>query len=100
MDKLAESTEPRHVEFGTLQGRSGYRPRAGGMRIILERGNEALREPSGRTRKDGAPGIHRVTVYKDEKELEANVESLPNRIKSSHCICTAGATALHPESGQ
>ena len=97
LNKLAESPEPRHVEFGTL--RSGYRW-VGGMRIIFERGNEALREPNGRTRKDGAPDIHSVTVYKDEKELEANVESLPNRIKSSRCICTASATTLHPESGQ
>ena len=85
LDKLAESPEPRHVEFGTLQERPGYRPRVGGMRIISERGNDAPREPYGRTRKDGAPGIHRVTVHEDEKEVEANFESLPNRIKSSRC---------------
>ena len=83
LDKLAENRERRDVDIDTLKGRSGYRLRVEGMRIIFEHDNEALREAYGRTRKDGAPGIYRVTVHEYEKALEANLESLPNRIKSS-----------------
>ena len=83
LDKLTENAERREVDIDTLKGRSGYRLRVEGMRIIFEHDNEALREAYGRTRKDGAPGIYRVTVHEYEKALEANPESLPNRIKSS-----------------
>ena len=43
---------------------------------------EWMREAYRRTRKDGATGIDGVTAADYEKDLEANLESLLNRIKS------------------
>ena len=85
LDKFAESPKTHHLEFGTLQGRSGYQPRVGRMQLIFDRGNEAPWEPYRRTRKDGALGVHRVTINEDENKPVANFERLPNRIKSRRC---------------
>ena len=41
LDKLAENRERRDVDIDTLKGRSGYRLRVEGMRIIFEHDDEA-----------------------------------------------------------
>jgi RNA-directed DNA polymerase len=43
---------------------------------------EFLREAYRRTRKDGAPGVDGQTAEEYEKDLEGNLESLLNRLKS------------------
>ena len=45
---------------------------------------EWMREAYRRTRKDGATGIDGVTAAGYEKDLEANLEGLLDRIKSGH----------------
>ncbi|MCY3919821.1 MAG: type II toxin-antitoxin system RelE/ParE family toxin [Chloroflexi bacterium] len=41
LDKLAEDPARRDIDVAALQGRSGYRLRVGGMRIIYERDDDA-----------------------------------------------------------
>ena len=45
-----------------------------------------MREAYRRTRKDGAPGIDGVTGADYEKDLEANLEDLLNRIESGRYV--------------
>ena len=59
-----------------------------------------MSEAYRRTRKDGATGIDGVTADDYEKDLEANLESLLDRIKSGSYPRAAGATALHPKGGR
>ena len=59
-----------------------------------------MSEAYRRTRKDGAPGIDGVRADDYEKDLEANLDDLLNRIKSGPLHRAAGTTALHPEGGR
>ena len=53
-----------------------------------------MSEAYRRTRKDGATGIDGVTAADYEKDLEANLESLLNRIKSGSYGHAAGGNSL------
>ena len=61
---------------------------------------EWMLEAYRRTRKDGATGIDGVTAADYEKELEANLADLSNRIKSGRYYAPPVRRPVHPQGGR